>query len=105
MGPKEFALDPEKLEAFLFALSHTRVKEFVKGQPNASQGHGDPKEMLHVVLTINNHPGIILAFWGPADGGASFYATTSLRPASDPVIKLDAATFKAYKESSGAFAK
>lgn len=104
-SPPGYVVDPAKVNAFLATLSRTRVKEFVKGAPAPGQGVGDPKENFHAFITIANHPGIIVNIWAPTDGGASYFATTSLRPAAEPVIKLDASPFKLYKDSSAAFAK
>jgi Domain of unknown function (DUF4340) len=104
-APPGYTVDPAKVHAFLSTLSRARVKEFVKGAPNATMGFGDEKESFNAHITIANHPGIILDIWALTDGGTAYFAGTSLRPATEPVIKLDAALFKQYKESSGAFAK
>jgi hypothetical protein len=100
-----YALDPAKVTAFVTALSRARVKEFVNGPPTLAMGFGDPKESLNVHLTIAGQPGIILDLWSPTDNGASYFAGVSLRPPTDPVVKLDAAPLKAYKDSPAGFAK
>jgi hypothetical protein len=100
-----YMLDPAKVTAFLTTLSRTRVKEFVKGPPTPAMGFGDEKESLNVHITIPNHPGIILDLWSLTDGGTAYFAGVSLRPPTEPVVKLEAAPFKMYKDSSAAFAK
>ena len=100
-----YAVDPAKVTAFLNTLANARVKEFVNGPPTPAMGFGDPKESLNVHLVIKDHPGVILDVWSPTDGGASYFAGVSLRPPTDPVVKLDAAALKPYKDSPAGFAK
>jgi Domain of unknown function (DUF4340) len=104
-SPPGYNVDPAKVNAFLGELSRARVKEFLKGPPTAAMGFGDEKESFNAHITIPNHPDIDLNVWSPTDGGAAYFAGSSNRPPTDPVIKLDAAPFKPYKDSSAAFAK
>jgi hypothetical protein len=104
-APGGFTVDPDKVNKFLFELSKTRVKEFVKGPPTGEMGFGDEKESWNMHLKINNQPDIILDIWKLTPDGESYFAGVSLPGEPLVVVKLDAKTFKPYKESSGAFAK
>lgn len=103
--PKEFALDPAKVTAFLDLLTRTRAKAFLPGSPTPEQGFGDPKESLIVTLKTAAGPLIALNLGASADGGTAYYGWTSILPQSAPVFTVEAAPFKTYKESFGAFAR
>jgi hypothetical protein len=104
-APGGFVVNSDKVNEFLFKLSQTRVKEFVKGPPTAEMGFGDEKESWNMHLKIDNHPDIILDIWKLTPDGEHYFAGVSLPGEPLVVVKLDAKTLKPYKESSGAFAK
>jgi hypothetical protein len=103
--PKEFALDPAKVNAFLTLLSKTTVKSFVPGPQTPEQGFGNEKEYLHILLKPANGGPIAIQLGNPTPDGQAYYGWTSVLPPGSQVFTVDAAPLKPYKESYGAFAK
>lgn len=104
-SPGPYMVDPKKIDTFLDVLKTTQVKNFLTGGQTPEQGFGDDKVAL--VINVKTATGLLftLTLGAPADGGASYFATTSLLPQTAPVCTVDAARFKVYKENSGVLAK
>ncbi len=103
--PGEYALDPKKLEAFLATLNTTAVKTFLPGGLLPEQGFEEDKGSLGINLWTKDGMLMSITLGATTDGGASLYAATSILPKTAPVVTVDAARFKSYKDSPAAFAK
>jgi hypothetical protein len=105
--PKQFMLDPKKVNDFLEMLRHTRVKAFIPGTPSSIHGFGDDKEKFIVVVKTAAAPKGLLSLnlGNLTDNGTAYFGWTSVLPQTAPLFTVDAGPFKPYKESSGAFAK
>ena len=103
--PANFALDPAKVVAFLNLLSKTTVKSFLPGTALPEHGFGNDKEYLQVTLKSATGPLIVLNLGALTPDGQSYYGWTTSLPQTAPLYTVDATPLKAYKESSGAFAR
>jgi hypothetical protein len=98
-----YALMPSKVDAFLDTIAKARVKGFVPGPVQPVHGFGDPKVNLGVTVTLPDGLVLGLNIGAETDNGASYFGWTTW--ASESSLLLDAAPFRDYKTSPGAFAK
>jgi hypothetical protein len=103
--PAGYSLDPNKVTAFLNTLGKTAVKSFLPGPELPEHGFKNDKEYLMITVKRSAGPDIKLILGAPTPDGQGYYGTSSLLPPVAPVFTVDAAPFKMYKESSGAFAR
>jgi hypothetical protein len=103
-APEGFVVDPAKVNAFLTLLATAPAKTFETGKPEPKHGFGDQDPFLEIKVY---GPGgmTFLNIGSSPDGGASYYAVTNAVPEANPIITLDGASFKPYKEKPTAFAK
>jgi len=103
-----YVADPNRVAAFLKMLESLQVRSFT-GDNTMEPKHklGDDKELF--VVTLANAAGghhLHLRLGGPADAnGTTLYAFTNRVPDGKPIVTVDAAPFKPYKEGPAAFAK
>ncbi|QJW96968.1 DUF4340 domain-containing protein [Frigoriglobus tundricola] len=102
-APPGFEPDSAKVKAFLTLVSTTPAKTFEKGKPDM-KGFGAPEPFLEL-NAFGPNVAAFLNIGSSPDGGASYYVLTSLLPNDNPVITVDAAALKPYKEKPTAFAK
>jgi hypothetical protein len=103
-----FTLDPNKIAALMNTLSSLKVDKFTADNtPEPRHGLNDDKQVFVVTLaTATGAHHLHLRLGGPADpNGTTLYALTNRVPDGKPVVTVDAAPFKAYKEGPAAFAK
>ncbi|MFO0823817.1 MAG: DUF4340 domain-containing protein [Gemmataceae bacterium] len=101
-------VDQGKVAAFLNALGSLQVRTFTNDlAPDPKFGLLDPKQFFVVTLVKpdgNHH--LHLRVGGPADpNGTTLYALTNRVPNGQPIVTVDAAPFKPFKEGPAAFAK
>jgi hypothetical protein len=104
-SPAGFNVDPRKVDDFLNTLRTTSVKNFLTGGPAPEHGFGIDKDKMNIVLGTAQGYLLSLNIGAPTDGGASYFVWTSVLPQTAPIVTVDAARFKTYKESPGSFAK
>jgi len=103
--PASFMLDPAKLGAFLELLSKTKVKSFLTGAERPEYGFGNDKEYLQITLKGAGGPLLAMNLGALAPDGQAYYGKTTAPPQTASLFTVEAAPFKMYKESSGAFAR
>jgi len=102
-APAGFVADSAKINAFLNLVATTPAKTFEKGKPEM-KGFAPPEPFLEL-NAFGPNLAMFLNIGSATDGGASYYVQTNLLPNDNPVITVDAAAFKPYKEKPTAFAK
>jgi hypothetical protein len=103
-----FTVDPTKVAAFLTALGTLQVRTYT-GSQGIEPHHEliDPKKFF-VVTLVNPQGGhhLHIRVGGNADtNGNTIYALTNRVPEGKPIVTVDAAPFKTYKDGPAAFAK
>ncbi|MBA4189448.1 MAG: hypothetical protein C0467_15770 [Planctomycetaceae bacterium] len=103
-----FVADTAKINAFLSTLSGIVARTYTgDNSMEPKHGLGDPKQVF--VITLANAAGghhLHLRLGGPADtNGTTIYGFTNRVPDGKPIITVDAAPFKPYKEGPAAFAR
>ncbi|WP_439631716.1 DUF4340 domain-containing protein [Gemmata sp.] len=103
-----YVADPAKVNAFVAALGTLQVRSYTgDAAMDPRHGLGDPKQVF--VVTLANAAGghhLHLRLGGPADpNGTTLYAFTGRVPDGKPIVTVDAAPFKAYKDGPAAFSR
>ncbi len=103
-----YTVDSTKVTALMNTLNSLRVEAFTADNtPEPKHGLADPKQVFVITLaTATGAHHLHLRLGGPADAsGTTLYALTSRMPDGKPIVTVDAAPFKAYKEGPAAFAR
>jgi hypothetical protein len=103
--PKDFNLDPTKVNMFVGLLDGLRAKAFVTGAQKPEYGFPPEQQGLEITVELEGAPGVVVNIAAPADGGPSYYGWTSDPLAGGSLFTVPAELFKAYKEKPAAFAK
>lgn len=103
--PKDFAVDPTKVNMFVGHLDGLRAKAFVPGPQKPEHGFPPEQQGLEVTLEFDGAPGIVVNIAAPTDNGASYFGWTNDPLAGGSVFTVPADLFKPYKEKPAAFAK
>jgi hypothetical protein len=103
--PKEFNLDPTKVNMFIASLNGLKAKAFVAGPQKPEYGFPPEQQGLEVTLAIEGSSGIVVNFSAPTDNGASYFGWTNDPLAGGSLFTVPADLFKMYKEKPAAFAK
>jgi len=103
-----YAADPNRVAQFLKMIEGLQVRSFTADNTMEPRHKlNDEKEVF--VITLANATGghhMHLRLGGPADAnGTTLYAYTNRVPGGRPIVTVDAAPFKPYKEGTAAFAK
>ncbi|MCE9562173.1 MAG: DUF4340 domain-containing protein [Planctomycetes bacterium] len=103
-----YVADTNRVAQFLKMLENLQVRSFTNDNVMEPKHKLNDEKELFVVTLANATGGhhMHLRLGGPADAnGTTLYAFTNRVPDGKPIITVDAAPFKPYKEGTAAFAK